>query len=254
MPPTLPAPRGYGSPEQAAPGAAGPVDEEALAEAVVRRSASLLLGPPEGRFFERLPLVRRALLELPAISARRSLTDLCDRVAAEPEADLRAQYARAFDTRQRRTLHLLDHADGDARRRRRVRARIAGLYAHRGWRTVGTEEPDHLAVVLEFAARCDPGRGERLLGRLRPGMERLRAAMAGLGTPYAGVLDAVCATLPPAGPSAAPVALADAVHLGGADGTMPAVPRQARGSEDGAACSGAASGGRARPEAGRRPR
>ncbi|MDT0300811.1 nitrate reductase molybdenum cofactor assembly chaperone [Streptomonospora wellingtoniae] len=236
----------YGSPDRAATGTPRPADEEAVAEAVVRRSASLLLGPPDGRFFERLPLIRRALLELPAIAARRALTDLCEHAAAVPEAELRAQHARTFDPRRFRTLHLLDHAESDARRRRRVRVRIAGLYADRGWRTTGTEEPDHLAVVLEFAARCDPGRGERLLGRLRPGMERLIGATADLGTPYARALDAVRATLPPAGRGTAPVARAERAHVGGPDGAVAALPRQARGPESGSEAAGAVRFGAAR--------
>ncbi|MFD0804027.1 nitrate reductase molybdenum cofactor assembly chaperone, partial [Streptomonospora algeriensis] len=67
---------------------------------MLRRAASVLLGSPDTRFYERLPLVRRALLELPAITARRALADVCDHAAAEPESDPRAHHAQIFGARR----------------------------------------------------------------------------------------------------------------------------------------------------------
>ncbi|GAB3456520.1 hypothetical protein GCM10027570_38180 [Streptomonospora sediminis] len=229
-----------GAPAAAAPGSGGtergrvpsggPLDE-AVAEAALRRAASVLLGPPGARFYERLPLVRRALLELPAITARRALAGFCDHAATAPERELRTDHAQAFDAR-RRTLHLLDHTCGDARRRRRVRARIAESYADRGWRVATAERPDHLAVLLEFAACADPERGEWLLVRLRAGLERLHAELVGrsaaVGSPYAPVLEAVCATLPPTGHAGADPGVRRGAVAGRpvAEGPVPDVPRQ----------------------------
>jgi nitrate reductase delta subunit len=56
--------------------------------------------------------------------------------------------------------------------------------------------PDHLAVVLEFAATVDPVVGRRLLVEYRPVVELLRQSLHENGSPYAAVLDAVCTTLP----------------------------------------------------------
>jgi nitrate reductase delta subunit len=58
------------------------------------------------------------------------------------------------------------------------------------------ELPDHLAVVLEFAATIDPVVGRRLLVEYRPVVELLRLSLHEIGSPYRAVLDAVCATLP----------------------------------------------------------
>jgi nitrate reductase delta subunit len=58
------------------------------------------------------------------------------------------------------------------------------------------ELPDHLAVVLEFAATVDPVVGRRLLVEYRPVVELLRQSLHENGSPYAAVLDAVCTTLP----------------------------------------------------------
>jgi len=58
------------------------------------------------------------------------------------------------------------------------------------------ELPDHLPVLLEFAARVDPETGRRLLLEYRAVLELLRRSLADAGSPYARVLDAIAATLP----------------------------------------------------------
>jgi nitrate reductase delta subunit len=58
------------------------------------------------------------------------------------------------------------------------------------------ELPDHLPVVLEFAAIIDPAVGRRLLVEYRPVMELLRQSLREAASPYVAVLDAVSATLP----------------------------------------------------------
>jgi nitrate reductase delta subunit len=58
------------------------------------------------------------------------------------------------------------------------------------------ELPDHLAVVLEFAATVDPVSGRRLLVEYRPVLELLRESLLEARSLYVAVLDAVCTTLP----------------------------------------------------------
>ena len=60
------------------------------------------------------------------------------------------------------------------------------------------ELPDHLAVVLEYAA-IDPAGGRQLLLDHRAGIELLRLALEDTPSPYADVLRAVTATLPALG-------------------------------------------------------
>jgi nitrate reductase delta subunit len=59
------------------------------------------------------------------------------------------------------------------------------------------ELPDHLTVMLAFAALAPPGHGEALLAQHRPAIELLRLSLHDLESPYAHVLDAVAACLPP---------------------------------------------------------
>src|SRR5690606_3123111 len=62
------------------------------------------------------------------------------------------------------------------------------------------ELPDHLPVVLEFAAVVDPERGTELLQQYRASLEMLRIELEDDQSVWAGAVRAVCATLPGASP------------------------------------------------------
>ena len=74
--------------------------------------------------------------------------------------------------------------------------RLKKLYRAAGLPLDGAELPDHLAVMLAFAALAPPGHGEALLAEHRPAIELLRLSLHDLESPYAHVLDAVAACLP----------------------------------------------------------
>jgi nitrate reductase delta subunit len=59
------------------------------------------------------------------------------------------------------------------------------------------ELPDHLAVMLAFAALAPDGYGEAVLGEHRAAIELLRLSLHDLDSAYAHVLDAVVACLAP---------------------------------------------------------
>ena len=63
------------------------------------------------------------------------------------------------------------------------------------------ELPDYLPMVLEYAAVVDPVDGAALLQQYRSSLELLRLALIERSTPYAGVVTAVCATLPGSSPA-----------------------------------------------------
>ncbi|HPU13858.1 MAG TPA: molecular chaperone TorD family protein, partial [Aeromicrobium sp.] len=73
------------------------------------------------------------------------------------------------------------------------------------------ELPDHLPVVLEFAALADPIAGVELLTEYRASLELLRIELEDDSSPWAGAVRAVCATLP--GPS--PKTRTEAMALAG---------------------------------------
>ncbi|MEU2779526.1 molecular chaperone TorD family protein, partial [Streptomyces sp. NPDC007162] len=93
----------------------------------------------------------------------------------------------------RHSLYLSRWQDGDTGRRDMALVRFEDVYKEYGIEFTGAELPDFLPAVLEFTARTgDTG----LLTEHRACLERLRCRLTDVGTPYACVLDAVCATLP----------------------------------------------------------
>lgn len=160
---------------------------------VIRQASAMLLCYPDQAFYERLPLIENALQE----QEPTPLDAFCKHARGTGELELGADYVRTFDLKRRRALHLTYYTDGDTRRRGHALARIKEIYAACGWHLDLGELPDHLAVVLEFAARGDAVQGRRLLEAFQPAIELLRAALHDCGSAYAPVLDAVAATLPP---------------------------------------------------------
>ena len=133
--------------------------------------------------------------ELPAGPAR----DALERFAAAwtgDETALAAAYVETFDLRRRASLELTYYAHGDTRERGMALLRLKKLYRAAGLPMDSPELPDHLTVMLAFAALAPPGYGEELLAQHRPAIELLRLSLHDLGSPYAHVLDAVAALLP----------------------------------------------------------
>jgi nitrate reductase molybdenum cofactor assembly chaperone NarJ/NarW len=114
---------------------------------------------------------------------------------ATPPAALRQGYVDAFDFDRRTALHLTWHSHGDRRQRGIELVRLKRRYSEAGLDLADGELPDYLPVVLEFA-ELRPDEGTELLVGLRPSLELVRAALHGRESPYAGLLDAVCAVLP----------------------------------------------------------
>jgi nitrate reductase molybdenum cofactor assembly chaperone NarJ/NarW len=110
---------------------------------------------------------------------------------------LAARYVDTFDLRRRASLHLTYYAHGDTRERGMALLRLKKLYRAAGLPLDSPELPDHLAVMLAFAALAPAGRGEALLAEHRPAIELLRLSLHDLESPYAHVLDAIAACLPP---------------------------------------------------------
>jgi nitrate reductase delta subunit len=109
---------------------------------------------------------------------------------------LAARYVQTFDLRRRASLHLTYYAHGDTRERGMALLRLKKLYRAAGLPMDSDELPDHLPVMLAFAALAPPEQGEALLAEHRPAIEMLRLSLHDLQSPYAHVLDAIAAGLP----------------------------------------------------------
>ncbi|NMR21167.1 nitrate reductase molybdenum cofactor assembly chaperone [Cellulomonas fimi] len=167
--------------------------------AVVHRVAALLLEYPTPELVEMLPRLREAVGSLPPTLGA-PLAGLVDHLASEPLTALQARYVETFDLRRRCSLYLSYYAYGDTRKRGLALVTFKQAYRAVGFELTEDELPDHLGVVLEFAATGGtPAQeaGIRLLLEHRAGLELLRLALLDTGSPYAAAVVAVCATLPP---------------------------------------------------------
>ncbi len=185
----------------------------AHAQAVVLQAASVCLQYPDDTVLSTLPLVRRAVNQLPAGTPAKRLTAFLDAAAATPPTRMTQHYVEIFDTRRRCCLYLTWWTDGETRRRGSALAALKARYRAAGVELDTSELPDFLPAVLEFAATADLAAGLQLLQEHRAGIELLRLALLDAGTPYAGPVEAVCALLP--GPSPADVAAAKALARNG---------------------------------------
>ncbi|UFU01855.1 nitrate reductase molybdenum cofactor assembly chaperone [Ruania suaedae] len=163
---------------------------------VAWQSASLLLGYPDEELLGRLDLVRGASHELPG-RVGEPLRACVTCLEGVPLTELESDYVGSFDTRRRHNLFLTYFAHGDTRKRGMALLRFKQTYLASGFELTATELPDHLCVVLEYAATIDREQGRQLLLDHRAGLELLRIALGESGSRWAGAVEAVTATLPP---------------------------------------------------------
>jgi nitrate reductase delta subunit len=169
-----------------------------LQDRLIWQCASLLLAYPDEGHQGRLTTAERlhshvtgAPAALLAEGAAR-LRD-CDPMRAA------ADYVETFDLRKRSTMYLTYWTAGDTRNRGMAMLTFAQAYRAAGATPPQGEAPDHLPVVLEFAATIDPDAGRRLLAAHRVPIDVLRRVLVDAASPYAPVLTALAGTLPAVG-------------------------------------------------------
>lgn len=151
---------------------------------------SYLLRYPE----DRLALARPEIEALAPGEVRTALEVFL--AAIDDGTDPRVRYVATFDLERHVTAHLTYYEHGDTRRRGVALLRLKRLYREAGLPAADGELPDHLAVILAFAALAPAGYGETVLAEHRPAVELLRGALHRTSNPYAHVLDALVAGLP----------------------------------------------------------
>jgi len=160
------------------------------------QSASLLLGYPDEELVARAGLLRQAAATLPA-AVSDPMTAFLQHLEATALPELAADFVATFDHRRRCCLYLTYFEHGDTRNRGVALLRLKTAYRQSGMVLSDEELPDHLAVLLEFGATADVAMARVLLLEHRAGLELLRLALEDAQSPWAHVLQAVSATLPP---------------------------------------------------------
>lgn len=163
--------------------------------AAARLAASWLLWYPDERLHERLPDIRSAVAALPG-RAGESLRAFLEVFEGWEWHEAQRHYVDTFDMRRRTAPYLSFWTDGDTRNRGYAMLRFKQAYLASGFEVGDEELPDHLSVVLEFAAVGNSLTGDALLAENRVGIGLLAEGLRKAQSPYALLIDAVLATLP----------------------------------------------------------
>jgi nitrate reductase delta subunit len=156
--------------------------------------ASLLLQYPTSSVLDGLDQLDAAVAGVSPRASRDGFARFLGWLRATAPNEVARHYVETFDLRRRCALYLTYFRYGDTRKRGMSMLAIKTAYRNAGFTPTDDELPDFLPMVLDFAALSP--RGESLLRAHRADLELLRRALRQAGTPYAHLLDAVCAQLP----------------------------------------------------------
>ncbi len=163
--------------------------------ATALKLCSLGLQYPDARLLAGREELAAAAAALPSSPAAQAIQRFMAWWAATPNLELAQHYVETFDLKRRCSLYLTFYGLGDRRERGQALVRMRMLYRAAGLPQEGSELPDYLPLMLEFAAHAPDRRGERLLREQRPALELLRAALHDEHSPYADLLDALATLL-----------------------------------------------------------
>ncbi|WP_052390891.1 nitrate reductase molybdenum cofactor assembly chaperone [Streptomyces sp. NRRL B-24484] len=185
---------------------AGPAEQAEQTEQrlLLLRLLSLLLQYPDAELVVGRAELVAAVGSLEPSPAAAGIAAFTAWFAEQPPDTLERHYVEVFDLRRRSSLYLTYYLHGDTRRRGTALLTLAQRYRAAGWEADAAELPDHLPVVLEFAALEGTGAGEAPLRQHRRGLELIRHSLADAGSPYRHLLAALLTLLPP--PTAADLA------------------------------------------------
>ena len=156
--------------------------------------ASVLLQYPTVALFDGLGRAGRGSTAAGAQSQPGTVRNIPRLAGRHAAGDVARHYVETFDLRRRCALYLTYYRYGDTRKRGMAMLAFKAAYRAAGFEPTDSELPDYLPLVLDFAA-LHP-RGEKLLRAHRADLELLLRALRDAPSPYADVIEAVCAQLP----------------------------------------------------------
>ena len=157
---------------------------------------SVLLRYPDARVVAARDELAEAVRALPRGPERGPLERFLPHLLERTPLELAQAYVETFDLRRGSSLYLGWYLHGDTRKRGMALLRLKRLYRAAGLQPTEEELPDFLPLVLEFAALAPAGAGRELLREHRAPLELLHSGLGEAESPYAHVLEAVCAGLP----------------------------------------------------------
>ena len=164
---------------------------------LIHMAASILLDYPVPERYAHFPLIRdeiySAKLPTPVLN---QLARFLEAPHVATLQELEKHYVSIFDLKRRATMYLSYYLTGDTRKRGTALVRFTEAYRAGGCEVDRDELPDYLPMVLEFSATGDTQIAGELLSSHREGIELLRTTLESSSSPYAGLVSALCMTLP----------------------------------------------------------
>ncbi|WP_225829802.1 nitrate reductase molybdenum cofactor assembly chaperone [Streptomyces sp. NK08204] len=171
--------------------------QETEDRALLLRLLSLLLQYPDSELASARAELEGTVRALNPSPAAEHLTRFVAWFTTQDPEALERHYVEVFDLRRKSSLYLTYYLHGDTRRRGMALLTLARRYQAAGWDIDGGELPDHLPVVLEFAALTGTGAGEAPLRQHRRGLDLIHQALKAADSPYRHLLAALLTLLPP---------------------------------------------------------
>ena len=154
---------------------------------------ALLLQYPEDSLVGLIPELDETVADLPD-EASDPLGTFLSFFASTPLMDVQRRYVETFDMRRKCSPYLTYWTHGDTRNRGMALLHFKEVYREAGVTIDEQELPDHLAVVLEFAACHDAELGNALLAEHRGVIGLLHQALIDAESPWAPLLESVMGT------------------------------------------------------------
>jgi len=155
--------------------------------------ASVVLQYPTAALFDGLCALEAGAAGLPRQAAV-PLGRFLGWLRATPPSEVAQHYVETLDLRRRCALYLTYYRYGDTRKRGLAMLAFKSAYRAAGLEPAAEELPDYLPLVLDFAALHQAG--QKLLRAHRADLELLLRALQQAESPYASVIETVCALLP----------------------------------------------------------
>jgi len=156
--------------------------------------ASVLLQYPTAALFDGLDALDAYAAATSPKPTREAFGQFLTWLRATPPTEVAQHYVQTFDLRRRCALYLTYYRYGDTRKRGMAMITFKAAYRAAGFVPCEDELPDYLPMVLDFAAMAP--RGDALLRAHRSDLELVRIALRDAKTPYADVVEGLCALLP----------------------------------------------------------
>jgi nitrate reductase delta subunit len=159
------------------------------------RVLAALLRYPDAAFRAAVPELRAALDDEQALPRQRlvELDALLRQLQAMDAFDAEGRFVDTFDRGRATSLHLFEHVHGDSRDRGPAMVDLGQMYERAGLvldQGEGSELPDHLSVVLEFASTQPERVAREFLGEMAHILNAVFSALRERENPYASVIAA----------------------------------------------------------------